>query len=277
MIALGAFIEAFSYVLFFAPYKIIPGGIYGIAIVLHYVTKGMFPWMPDGLPMGVTALCFNIPLMLLAAKFIGLKSGTKTVATFVLVAVFTDLLSALSGGEPLVSNEMVLSCFYGGATLGVGVALVFRAGGTSAGTDVLARIIAIKSGVKLGTLIIIIDSCIVLLGLIAFGDWAIPLYSWFGIFLYGRVVQALQVENPNRVVFIVSDHTEEIRHLIINEMHIGGTFLHGRGMHKGTEREIILTVADRNELGRLKNGVRNIDPTAFISSMHATKESRFNN
>lgn len=274
-IAVGAFIEAISYVLFFAPYKVIPGGVYGITIVLHYITKGLFSWMPEGLPMGTTALFFNVPLMLLAAKCIGLKSGVKTIVTFVLVAFFTDLLTTLTGGRPLVENDMVLSSFYGGVTLGIGVALVFRAGGTNAGTDVLARIIAMKSGMKLGTLIIIVDSCIVLMGLISFHDWAIPLYSWFAIFLYGRVVQALQVENPNRMVIIVSEHTEELRQVIIDEMHIGGTFLHGKGMHKGTEREIILTVADRSELGELMNRVKQIDPQAFISSMKVTKELRY--
>ena len=66
LIVIGAFFQALSYVLFLAPYKIVPGGVYGISIVLHYVTKGVFSFMPDGLPMGATALCFNIPLMILA-------------------------------------------------------------------------------------------------------------------------------------------------------------------------------------------------------------------
>lgn len=276
VIVFGALLEAAAYVLFFAPYKIVPGGIYGITIVLHYVTQGLFSWMPEGLPMGITALFFNVPLMFLAMHFIGFKSVPKTIVTFVLIAVFTDMLQALTGGAPVVENEAVLSCFYGGALLGVGVALVLQAGGTSAGTDVLARIVAQKSGIKLGVLIIVIDSCIVLLGLIAFRDWAVPLYSWFSIFLYGQVVQMLQTENPNRAVFIISNKTSEVSDLINRRMGLGGTFLHGRGMHRGQEREIILTVADRNKLQRLKNEVRNIDPDAFISTMQATKESRYN-
>lgn len=68
LIVVGAFFQALSYVVFLAPYKIVPGGVYGISIVLHYVTKGMFSFFPEGLPMGVTALCFNIPLMILAMK-----------------------------------------------------------------------------------------------------------------------------------------------------------------------------------------------------------------
>ena len=77
LIVVGSFLQALSYVLFLAPYKIVPGGVYGISIVIHYVTKDLFPFFPDGLPMGATALCFNIPLMILAMKKIGLSSGPK--------------------------------------------------------------------------------------------------------------------------------------------------------------------------------------------------------
>ena len=84
LIVVGSFLQALSYVLFLAPYKIVPGGVYGISIVIHYVTKDLFPFFPDGLPMGATALCFNIPLMILAMKKIGLSSGPKTIVTFLL-------------------------------------------------------------------------------------------------------------------------------------------------------------------------------------------------
>ena len=93
LIFIGSFLQALAYVVFMAPYKIVPGGVYGISIVIHYVTEGLFSFMPNGLPMGMTALCFNIPLMVLAMKKIGLASGPKTVVTFLLISVFTDLLS----------------------------------------------------------------------------------------------------------------------------------------------------------------------------------------
>ena len=119
LIVVGAFLQALSYVLFIAPYKIVPGGVYGISIVVHHVTKGLLPFLPDGFPMGVTALCFNIPFMILAAKKIGLSSGPKTVVTFLLISIFTDSLSYFVG-EPLVENDPFLAAFYGGAILGAG-------------------------------------------------------------------------------------------------------------------------------------------------------------
>lgn len=273
LIVIGAFFQALSYVLFLAPYKIVPGGVYGIAIVLHYVTKGMFPLMPEGLPMGVTALCFNIPLMILAMKKIGLASGPKTIVTFLLISFFTDGLSYFFGNEPLVANDSFIACFYGGAILGIGVTCVFRAQSTSAGTDVLARVIANNSNLKVSNMIIVLDSVVVLLGLIVFRDWAVPLYSWFTIFVYGKIVEMFQTENPNRAVFIVSKKTQELKELIVGQMGMRGTFLHGRGMYEGKEKEIIFTIAERKDLPTLKNEVKAIDPDAFISTMHASKDA----
>lgn len=273
LIVVGAFFQALSYVVFLAPYKIVPGGVYGISIVLHYVTKGMFSFFPEGLPMGVTALCFNIPLMILAMKKIGLASGPKTIVTFLLISVFTDTLSYLLGNQPLVENDSFIACFYGGAILGIGVTCVFRAQSTSAGTDVLARVIANNSNLKVSSMIIVLDSVVVLLGLLVFRDWAVPLYSWFAIFVYGKIVEMFQTENPNRAVFIVSKKTQEMKELIVEKMGMRGTFLHGRGMYEGKEKEIIFTIAERKDLPRLKNEVKEIDPDAFVSTMHASKDS----
>lgn len=273
LIVVGAFFQALSYVLFLAPYKIVPGGVYGISIVLHYVTKGVFSIFPDGLPMGATALCFNIPLMILAMKKIGLASGPKTIVTFVLISVFTDTLSYFCGTQPLVENDTFIACFYGGAILGIGVTCVFKAQSTSAGTDVLARVIANNSNLKVSNMIMLLDSAIVMLGLVVFQDWAVPLYSWFAIFVYGKIVEMFQTENPNRAVFIVSQKTQEIKDLIVGRMGMRGTFLHGRGMYEGKEKEIIFTIAERKDMPRLKDEIKEIDPNAFISTMHASKDS----
>lgn len=272
LIVVGAFLQALSYVLFLAPYKIVPGGVYGISIVLHHLTKGVFSFLPDGLPMGITALFFNVPLLILAIKKLGLSSGPKTVVTFLLISFFTDGLSFIFT-EPLLENDTFIAAFYGGAILGIGVTYVFRAQSTSAGTDVLARVIAVNSNLKVSNLIIILDSIVVLFGLIAFHDWAVPLYSWFTIFVYGKVVEMFQVENPNRAVFVVSPKTQEIKELIVDKMRMRGTFLHGKGMYEGKEKDIIFTIAERKDMPRLKEEIKAIDPNAFVSTMHASKDS----
>lgn len=273
LIVVGAFMQALSYVLFLAPYKIVPGGVYGTSIVIHYITKGVFSIFPDGLPMGLTALCFNIPLMILAMKKIGLASGPKTVVTFLLISIFTDSLSYIFGNQPLVANDNFLACFYGGSILGIGVSCVFRAQSTSAGTDVLARVIANDSNRKVSNMIIVLDSAVVVLGLIVFRDWAVPLYSWFTIFVYGKIVEMFQSDNPSRAVFIVSKKTDELKDVILHKLDLGGTFLHGRGMYNGEEREIIFTIVERKDMPRMKDEIKKIDPNAFVSTMHASKDT----
>ena len=141
------------------------------------------------------------------------------------------------------------------------------------GLDVLARVIALNSNLKVSNMIIVIDSTVVMLGLLVFQDWAVPLYSWFAIFVFGKVVEMFQTENPNRAVFIVSQKTQEVKELIVGKMGMRGTFLHGRGMYEGKEKEIIFTIAERKDLPRLKDEVKEIDPNAFISTMHASKDS----
>ncbi|MDL2277889.1 YitT family protein [Parabacteroides sp. OttesenSCG-928-G07] len=272
LIVAGSFLQALSYVLFLAPYKIVPGGVYGISIVIHNVTKGLIPLFPEGIPMGAMALCFNIPLMFLALKKLGLSSGPKTVVTFLLISFFTDGLSYFMK-EPLLENDTFIAAFYGGAILGLGVTCIFKAQSTSAGTDVLARVLANNTNMKVSNMIILLDSAIVLLGLVAFQDWAVPLYSWFTIFVYGKVVDMFQTENPNRAVFIVSPKTAEIRDLIVKDMGMRGTFLHGRGMYEGKEKDIIFTIAERKDMPQLKNEIKHIDPNAFISTLHASKDS----
>ncbi len=273
LIVIGSFLQALSYVLFLAPYKIIPGGVYGISIVIHYLTDGLFSWAPDGLPMGVTALCFNIPLMLLAMKKIGLGSGAKTVATFLLISFFVDTLTYLVGSEQLVANDRFIASFYGGVVLGLGVTCIFKAHSTSAGTDVLARLIANRSNLKVSNMIILIDSAVVILGLVAFQDWAVPLYSWFTIFVFGKIVEMLQVENPNRAVFIISQKPLELKKVIVDKLGMRGTFIHGRGMYEGSEKEVIFTITERKDLERLKSEIKAVDSLAFISTMHASKDT----
>ena len=173
----------------------------------------------------------------------------------------------------MVENDAFIAAFYGGAILGLGVTCIFRAQSTSAGTDVLARVIANDSNLKVSNMIIVLDSAVVLLGLIVFKDWAVPLYSWFTIFVYGKIVEMFQTENPNRAVFIVSRKTQELKTLIVDKMGMRGTFIHGKGMYQGNETEIIFTIAERKDMPRLKDEVKEIDPNAFVSTMHASKDS----
>jgi len=272
LIVLGAFIIASAYVFFITPYKIVPGGVYGISIILHYLSQGVFARFPDGLPIGMMALCFNIPLVFAAYKILGSRSLPRTITAFVSTAVFVDVLTWLYGREQLVVGDSLLASIYGGVLIGIGVALIFKAKGTSAGTDVLARIMTKYSRVQIGFSIIIIDSIVVLVGLIAFGDWAIPLYSWITIFVYGKVVDIFQVGfSTDRAVFIISEKSKEMDDMIHKKLKRGGTYFHGRTTYKGEDREILYTVVNSRQIPKLREIIYEIDPTAFITILPANE------
>ena len=260
-IIIGSFILATGFVLFITPYKIVPGGVYGISIVLHYLF---------GTPVGIMALAFDIPLTILGIKILGPRFGFKTVLGFSLTAIFTDTLSYFWGSEPLVKGDALLSSIFGGVLLGIGIGLIFRAKATSGGSDIVAMMINKKTKIPLGLLMIYVDSLIVLFGLIVFRDWKIPLYSWIVIFITGKVIDiVLEGVSYDKSLFIISEKHEEIREKIISNLNRGGTYIDGKGMYNMADRKIIFTVVSRRELALLEEYIHQIDPNAFLTVLDA--------
>lgn len=263
LIVAGTLLVSLGYVYFITPYKIVPGGIYGISIVLHH---------SFGLPVGLTALAFNIPLTIIGTRVLGPRFGAKTVVGFVLTSVFVDVLSYFSEFKPLVDGDPLLSSIFGGAIIGVGVGLIFKSKATSGGSDVIAMIISRFTRLPLGLMMMAVDSVIVLVGFVAFGDWHIPLYSWITIFVMGKVIDAvLQGVSYEKTIFIVSDQHQAIRDKIINDLHRGGTYLNAEGMYNGNQKKVIFTVVNRRELAMLEEFINQVDPKAFLTVMDANE------
>jgi uncharacterized membrane-anchored protein YitT (DUF2179 family) len=261
LIITGTFSLAVGMVFFIAPYKFVPGGVYGISIVIHHLL---------GTPIGLVSLCMDIPLLLIGIRILGSRFGVKTFVGIVLTAVFVDVLGQIWGNNPLVEGDALLSCIFGGALAGLGLGLIFRAKATSGGTDIVAMILSKYTRWPLGKSLIYVDSVIVLVGLIAFRDWKIPLYSWLIIFITGKVIDmVVEGINVNKVVIIISDKHEEIRDKIIFSMDRGGTYLNAQGMYQGTEKKVIYTNISRRELPILLAYIRDIDPSAFVSVLDA--------
>ena len=263
LILIGSFILASGLVLFITPYKIIPGVVYGISIMLHYLF---------GTPVWLVALCFDIPLTIIGVKVLGPRFGYKTVLGFSLTAIFTDTLTYFWGFEPLVKGDALLSSIFGGVLIGLGLGLIFRSKATSGGSDIIAMIIAKKTRLPLGMLMIYVDSVIVLLGLLVFQDWKIPLYSWIVIFIAGKVIDIVITGiSYDKSIFIISEKHEEIRDKIINNLNRGGTYIEGKGMFNMADRKIIFTVVSRREVAILEEYIHEIDPKAFLTVTDATE------
>ena len=263
LVVIGAFIMAAGFVYFIAPHKIVPGGVFGISIVLHHLF---------GLPIGITGLVLNIPLTILGVKILGPRFGVKTIIGFSLTSIFIDSLTMIWGEAPLVADDVLLSSIFGGALVGFGLGLIFKAKATSGGSDIVAMIFAKYTKMPVGQLLIIIDSFVVIIGLIAFRDWRIPLYSWIVIFIAGKVIDlVLEGMSYDKTLFIVTDKYDEIREKIITDLDRGGTMIKAEGMYQGSEKKVIFTNVNRRELAMLQEYINIVDPNAFMTVINANE------
>lgn len=261
LILIGTFILSIGYVYFITPYKIIPGGVYGISIILHHIF---------GTPVGLTSLFFNIPLTIIGTKILGPRFGAKTVTGFILTSAFVDILAYFSNYEPLVQDNALLSAIFGGVTMGIGVGLIFKSRATSGGSDVVAMIFSKFTKIPLGQMLMSVDAVIVVLGLAILREWEIPLYSLIVIFIMGKVIDVvLQGISAEKTLFIISEKHEELRKTIIEDIHRGGTFIHGEGMYNGSHKKIIFTSVNRREMAILMDHINTIDPKAFVTVLEA--------
>ncbi|MFO8054240.1 MAG: YitT family protein [Bacteroidales bacterium] len=263
MIVAGSFILATGYALFIAPQEIVPGGVYGMAIIIHSFT---------GFPIGMTALIINIPIVLIAMKVLGPRFGYKTLIGFVLTSVFTDIIWYFTGGAGIAEGDTLLSTLFGGLFIGAGVGLVFKSRASTGGTDVIAKIISNKTRIPLSQAIMPVDGFIVLAGAIAFGNWTMPLYAIIAIFIIGKVIDVvLQGISYEKTLFIISDYHLQIKDKILIDLNRGGTIIHGKGMFNDSEKQIIFTVVSRRELAILEEHILRIDPDAFVSVINANE------
>jgi uncharacterized membrane-anchored protein YitT (DUF2179 family) len=265
LILIGSFIMAAGFVLFISPYRLVPGGVYGIGIVLYHLTEGL-------IPVGLTGLVFNIPLTIIGIRLLGPRFGVKTVVGFIMASVFIDGLTYFWGNQPLVEDEALLSSIFGGILIGFGLGLIFKAKASSGGSSIMAMIAAKYTRLPVGQTLIVIDSVIVIFGLVAFGRWDIPLYSWIVIFITGKVVDiTMDGISYEKTLFIISDKYQEISDKIINDLKRGGTYIEGKGMYNNAEKKIIFVNVSRREFSILTEYVHEIDPRAFLTVIEASE------
>jgi uncharacterized membrane-anchored protein YitT (DUF2179 family) len=265
-ILFGALAMAAGYVFFIVPNKIVPGGVLGLSVVIHYLTEDLFKWAPEGLPVGMLALLMNIPLVIIGIRALGPRYGVKTILGFVLLSVFIDLLTFLYGHKPLIEDDMLLSSIYGGVLVGFGLGLIFKSKASSGGSDIIAMVLYKYTRVPPGQWLIYIDSIVVLIGLVVIRDWKIPFYSLIIIFLVGKVVDTtLQGRSLHKAVFIITDKYEEVRQKIIYQLNRGGTTLYAQGMFREDDKKLIFVNVNRRELAILEEFIREVDPNAFFT------------
>lgn len=268
-IFIGCVITAAAIDIFFVPNKIAPGGLAGIATVVYYITNGT-------LSIGVFILLMNVPLFLFGMRLIGKKFLLNTAISTVLLSVFIDIFEPftnqfvkkyLGGFGNIDSNSnLLLYCIIGGAISGLGLGLVLRAGATTGGTDLAAKIAhKFLPNFSVGQILLFIDAIVVVFASIAFKSFLLGLYAIVTIYITSKVVDAvLEGVNYSRAVFIISDYADEISARILKEINRGVTGLDGTGMYTKNDKKVLLCVLERSQIPQLKKLVKEVDQRAFV-------------
>ncbi len=252
-ITIGAMATAVSLNMFLIPNKVAAGGVSGLATVLHYLL---------GLPVGATMLALNIPLFMLSIKVLGTKFGMKTLFGAAVLSLAIDITAPFT---PLLTQDLLLSSLYGGVLAGIGMGLVFKFKGTTAGTDLAAAIINKIFGVSVGQALLGVDFFVIASAGLAFHSAELSLYALISLFVTTKIIDLVQ-EGPSsaKAFFIMSAVPEEVADAIIHDLGRGVTFLKGKGGYTGHPRETLLCVVSTREVTMLRELVYSIDKKAFV-------------
>jgi len=261
IIIAGAIVVTAGLILFLVPAKIAPGGVSGLAMVLHHLF---------GFPVGMTMLVFNIPLFLLGLKTLGKRFGMRTVFAFTTVSLVYDLFDHVFHLQPATTDPL-LAAVFGGIVLGLGLGIVFRAKGSTGGSDILGQVIHKYSNVSVGIGILMVDFFVISLAGLAFHNVSLTLYGFISLYASSKVIDVvLDGFDYARSLYIVSEKQNEIINTITRDLNRGGTVISGTGFYTRKERNILFTVVTRKEVATIRQTVQQIDPNAFIiiSNVH---------
>ncbi len=278
-ITIGAFIMAVGIGAFLVDAKVVPGGVSGLAMTVHYLTDYK-------IPVGLLMWIFNIPLFLWGLKVLGGRFGLRTFVGFTLNSLFIDLIRGNIPGfrfikmqestaiQDMYQHDFILAILFGAALLGIGLGIIFKFRGTTAGSDIVAAIMQKRMGVKPGQAMMLIDFFVITAAgfVIHFKSLSefkpalsLTLYAFILLFISARIIDVI-IDGMDyaRAAVIISPRYKEIADIIMDELSRGATALHGQGLYTNADRQVIFTVITRKETTQLTDIVKEIDPDAFV-------------
>lgn len=263
-IVVGSLIFAVGLDCFEIPNGIAAGGVSGLATIIAEVGRGY----GLTLPVGMQVLAMNALLMVVVIREGGLRYAARSFVGIIVSSLATDLLVPYL--PVLGDGDLLLCALWGGVVCGFGLGLVFRAGGNTGGTDVIAQVVARRSSLPVGAASLFADMAVVVLSVPVFGVEK-ALYACIAMYLGTRVLDmVLDGFETQRAAYIISDDHDRIKQRIFSDLDRGCTELLARGGYTGIERPVIFVVLTRPEMALLRRVVKDVDPraTIVVSKIH---------
>lgn len=250
----GSVLYAFAFAYFVDPNKISPGGVTGVAAVINYIT--------ECIPTGVAIIILNIPIIFLGFYKIGGKFIIKTIFTTLFSSVMIDIFEKFL---PNYGGERLIAAIFGGVLLGLGLGLIMLRGGTTGGTDVLAKVLRIKFPyLSMGRLILTLDGVVIAVAAIVYKDLETALYSIVTIFASSKMLDAvLYGSDKGKLLLIVTNKPKEVANALFDKTDRGVTVVNAKGGYSCEERQLLLCAMRNQEVDSAVKTVKNTDSAAF--------------
>ena len=254
MIIVGSALFAAGFQFFLYPNSIIVGGVSGIAMIINLLTK---------LPVGLLTIVLNIPLFIIAWRYFGTGFIVSSLVGMLLSSVFVDLFALLSISP---TNDMLLACIIGGAVKGLGLGIIYYAGATTGGTDIIAKFIRLRFPyLNFGTVVLITDCFIIVAFAAIFNKVESAMYAVITMFVVSKVVDLVLygIDNSS-VCYIISEKSDQLVTDITDRLHRGVTILEGEGAYSHKNKQVLLCVVKRTQIADIRKMIKSIDENAFF-------------
>lgn len=255
---IGCFLVALAFNLFMSPNNLVAGGVSGFSLIL----KHFF-----GLNPSTIISISNIFLIILSFIILGKEKTKMTILGSILFPVFVSLTEHLSTYISFKESEMILISVFGGALQGLGAGLIFRAGYSTGGTDILNMIVSKIFKISLGNSMFFTDGLIILGGAFVFGFNHL-MYSLIILYLISNLTDKVVLGiSDSKAFYIITSKEKEVKDFVINELKHGITELSAKGGYNSENQTVLMSVVPTREYYKLKEGIHNIDKNAFFVAM----------
>ena len=252
---LGCFVVAISYNLFIAPNKLVPGGVGGIAIIVNGLTNA---------DNAITIFILNIFLLILSFILLGKEKTRASILGSILFPIFVWLTEDINVWLQIDNSKMLLSTLSGGILFGLGAGLIFRAGFTTGGTDIINQIISKYFKITIGRSMLLSDGLIVLISSCFFGINRM-LYSILVLYIISIISDRIILGiSDSKMFLIVTDKDEQVKDYIINKLGHTVTIFKGKGGYKKEKDEVLMAILPTKDYYLLRDGIKKIDKEAFF-------------
>ncbi len=260
---IGMFSYAFGWIGCILPAGGVGGGASGLSIILCTAIRNM--WGVD-IEIGTMVFCINVVLMIILGLIVGWKFGIKTIYCIAILSVAMNTWQSLLGGEDIFHLERVLSISLGAIFAGIGVALCFKQGGSTGGTDIVAMIINHYRTISYGKIVIYSDFVIIASSLLVGMGIDTVIYGYLLTAIFGYTVDMMMSgSQQSSQIFIISKDPTTMANAIMESAHRGITLIDSQGWYTKESSKIVMVVCRKRESSQILSIVKNVDPNAFIT------------